>query len=57
MRYEAVPEGERRMLNCEPTVIVNPRKAEDILGWVPKHVGFLKEIGIYYQSWKHREQE
>jgi UDP-glucose 4-epimerase len=36
----------------EATVIINPRKAVDLLGWAPDHVGFLAEVETYYQSWK-----
>lgn len=31
--------------------IINPAKAINELGWRPRHVGFVEEIGIYYKSW------
>ncbi|CAF1096324.1 unnamed protein product [Adineta steineri] len=31
--------------------IINPAKAINELGWHPRHVGFVEEIGIYYKAW------
>lgn len=31
---------------------VDAQKATRLLGWHPKHEGFVGEIGIYFQSWK-----
>jgi len=40
------------MINWEATVKINPQKAFQLLNWKPKHCGFLREIDIYYNSWK-----
>ncbi len=31
---------------------VDSRKAERLLGWHPKHVGFFDEAATYYEAWK-----
>jgi len=31
--------------------IINPAKAIDEVGWRPRHVGFVEEIGTYYEAW------
>jgi len=31
--------------------IINPAKAINELGWRPRHVGFVEEIGTYYKAW------
>jgi len=31
--------------------IINPAKAINELGWQPRHVGFVEEIGTYYKAW------
>lgn len=36
----------------EATVIVDSAKARRLLGWAPKHAGFLAEIETYYRSWR-----
>lgn len=33
-------------------VVVSSRKATDLLGWRPKHLGFLEELDIYVEAWK-----
>ncbi|KAL0486887.1 hypothetical protein AKO1_001213 [Acrasis kona] len=40
----------------EPTVIINPSKAVNMLGWNPKRQGFLEEIQVYYQSYLSSKQ-
>jgi len=47
-----LPDSEFRRKNWETNVIINPRKAFDLLGWKPKHVGILAEVEVYYASWK-----
>jgi len=44
--------GEDRWLTFEGTVIVSPHKAMSLLDWQPKHLGYLNELEIYYQSYK-----
>lgn len=31
--------------------IINPARAINELGWQPRHVGFVAEIGTYYKAW------
>jgi nucleoside-diphosphate-sugar epimerase len=31
---------------------VDARKAVRLLGWQPRHGGFVDEVEVYYQSWK-----
>jgi len=31
--------------------IINPAKAINELGWRPRHVGFVEELGTYYKAW------
>jgi len=50
--YQEVPGHEDRLKNWETNVIINPRKATDVLGWQPAHIGVLNEIKTYYNSWK-----
>jgi len=52
IKYVPLPESEFRRKNWETNVIINPKKAYDLLGWRPSHVGVLNEIEIYYESWK-----
>jgi len=33
------------------TVILNPQKAIDLLGWTPRHIGLVDELEIYYLSY------
>jgi len=34
------------------TVLLSNAKAARLLGWAPRHVGFVEEIAKYYRSWK-----
>jgi len=43
-------ESPRPALN--KTVFVDSRKANRLLGWVPKHRLMLDEVDLYYQAWK-----
>jgi len=38
--------------HVEPTVLINPQKAWDLLHWKPSHLGILNEMELYYHSWK-----
>ena len=38
-------------LHCFIFSIINPAKVINELGWRPRHVGFVEEIGIYYKAW------
>jgi nucleoside-diphosphate-sugar epimerase len=31
---------------------VDSRKAVRLLGWQPRHVGFVDEVGLFYEAWK-----
>eukprot|EP01087_Luapelamoeba_hula_P009257 TRINITY_DN2381_c1_g1_i1.p1 TRINITY_DN2381_c1_g1~~TRINITY_DN2381_c1_g1_i1.p1 ORF type:complete len:275 (+),score=41.06 TRINITY_DN2381_c1_g1_i1:286-1110(+) len=33
-------------------IIVNPQKAVDVLGWLPRRAPFLDEVEIHYEAWK-----
>jgi len=56
IRDEEIPKDGGHLFTIEPTVIINPQKAMDQLGWKPNHVGLLAEIETYFQSWKaHKE--
>ncbi|CAF1064601.1 unnamed protein product [Didymodactylos carnosus] len=54
---DKMDEKDAHQLNWEPDVIINPKKITDQLGWTPKHVGYLHEIEIYYQSWLQSKKE
>uniref|UniRef100_A0A6B2LAS4 NAD-dependent epimerase/dehydratase domain-containing protein n=1 Tax=Arcella intermedia TaxID=1963864 RepID=A0A6B2LAS4_9EUKA len=47
-----VPESEGRVQNWEWNVVINPKKAQELLGWAPKHLGVTCEMELYYHSWK-----
>jgi len=34
------------------TVRIRPTKAIELLGWTPRHLGFLDDIELYYHAWK-----
>ena len=36
----------------ETNVILDPHKAERLLGWQARHVGFVAEMPIYFKAWK-----
>jgi len=56
IRDEEIPKDSVDLFVIEPTVIINPQKAMDELGWKPNHVGFLAEVETYYQSWKENRE-
>ncbi len=42
--------------HVEPTVLINPQKAWDLLQWKPSHLGIMNALELYYQTWKaHKE--
>lgn len=48
-----VPAGNDFMgINCEQNCLQDCTKARLLLGWVPRHFGFLENIAIHYASWK-----
>jgi len=51
--YKPLPTDPRqeRWATFEGTVIVSPAKAMNLLGWQPKHLGYLNEIDVYYKSY------
>ena len=36
----------------ENSVVIDPKKAEDVLQWRSSHLGFLQEMDLYYSSWQ-----
>lgn len=36
----------------ETKVVIDPKRAREVLGWVPKHKGFVEEMDLYYPAWK-----
>jgi hypothetical protein len=34
------------------TVVANPQKAIDVLGWQPRHLGIIEELEISYEAFK-----
>ncbi|EFC39071.1 hypothetical protein NAEGRDRAFT_82767 [Naegleria gruberi] len=50
---EPVPQDNAGLVIFENTVMINPRKAIEVLGWEPKHLNFIEKIHLYYQSWKN----
>jgi len=51
-----VPPENKRELNWEWNVIINPKKAMAHLGWFPRHVGVVEEIDTYFMSWKANQK-
>eukprot|EP00009_Paramoeba_aestuarina_P016690 CAMPEP_0201536736 /NCGR_PEP_ID=MMETSP0161_2-20130828/62809_1 /ASSEMBLY_ACC=CAM_ASM_000251 /TAXON_ID=180227 /ORGANISM="Neoparamoeba aestuarina, Strain SoJaBio B1-5/56/2" /LENGTH=196 /DNA_ID=CAMNT_0047942643 /DNA_START=78 /DNA_END=668 /DNA_ORIENTATION=+ len=47
-----VPEEEKRIANWEWNVMINPQKAFTVLGWRPKHLAFLQEVQLYFETWQ-----
>ena len=48
-----VPAGNDFMgINAEQNCLQDCTKARLVLGWVPRHFGFLEDIARYYASWK-----
>ncbi|EFC41187.1 predicted protein [Naegleria gruberi] len=52
---EPVPQENAGLVVWENTVMINPRKAIEVLGWNPKHLNFIEKIHVYYQSWKNSQ--
>ncbi|KAG2378855.1 hypothetical protein C9374_008003 [Naegleria lovaniensis] len=49
---ENVPQQDAGLVVFENTVIIDPRKAVQVLGWKPKHLSFLDNLEVYYHAWK-----
>eukprot|EP00026_Physarum_polycephalum_P012605 Phypoly_transcript_12928.p1 GENE.Phypoly_transcript_12928~~Phypoly_transcript_12928.p1 ORF type:complete len:313 (+),score=37.55 Phypoly_transcript_12928:152-1090(+) len=49
---QPVPQDAYRQQNWETNVIIDSRKAYDVLGWKPVHVGVVNETTVYYEAWK-----
>jgi len=48
-----VPAGNDFMgVNAEQSCLLDCSKARKLLGWVPKHFGFVEDIERYYATWK-----
>ena len=48
-----VPAGNDFMgINAEQSCLLDCSKARKLLGWVPKHFGFVENISRYYATWK-----
>ena len=46
-----VPKDDVMLGVFEASSVINPVKAYEQLGWKPRHVSFLDQIDVYYQSW------
>lgn len=49
---ENVPQNDAGLVVFENTVIIDPRKAVQVLRWKPKHLSFLDNMEVYYHSWR-----
>lgn len=38
--------------HLEVNVKIHPKRAMELLGWKPRHVGFIYEMPLYYNAWK-----
>jgi hypothetical protein len=55
---EQIPSDNVKLQIFEASVVCNPRKAMELLGWTPRHVGPVEQMNILYSSWKaHKEDE
>jgi nucleoside-diphosphate-sugar epimerase len=55
---EQVPSDNVMLQIFEANVVCNPKKAIEILGWVPQHFGPMEEMDLLYQSWQaHKHDE
>jgi nucleoside-diphosphate-sugar epimerase len=56
IEFVAAPEAKktfREMAEClAMDQQVDGRKARRLLGWQPKHNGFIEEVETYFASWK-----
>jgi len=52
---EEIPPGGSRW--GETKVRIDPKKAEQVLGWRARHTGFLQEMEIYYPLWKSAQKK
>jgi len=43
-------------INAEQSCLFDCNKARKLLGWVPKHFGFVEDIGRYYATWKAHQK-
>jgi len=41
----------------ETNARIDPKKAEQVLGWKARHVGFLQEMDLYYPAWKNAQKK
>ncbi|EFC45259.1 predicted protein [Naegleria gruberi] len=57
LQVEPIPQNDLLAEMCENSVIVNPRKAMEVLGWRPKHLNFLENGQLCYQCWKHSKNQ
>lgn len=52
-----VPAGNDFVGQCaEQSCILDCTKAKKLLGWVPKHYGFVENISRYYTAWKAHQK-
>jgi hypothetical protein len=55
---EQIPSDNVKLQIFEATVVCNPRKAIELLGWFPRHVGPVEQMDILYSSWQaHKRDE
>jgi len=55
VRVEVTEKDEAHWL--ETMVKIDPKKTEDVLGWKPKHIGFLQEMELYYPGWASAQKK
>jgi len=41
----------------ENSIVIDPKKAEEMLGWKSSHLGFLQEMDTVYKAWKLAQQK
>jgi len=52
VEFTDTPQNDFFSLFANKTVITNYKKAEDLLGWTPSHIGPLEELELYYRALK-----
>ena len=52
VEYTDVPGTDFISTVANKTVRLNYKKAEDLLGWTPNHIGVLEELELYYHAFK-----
>jgi len=52
-----VPESDADARHLETDVVIDPRKAEQVLGWKATRSGLVQEMPIYFKAWKTAKAE